>query len=58
MHVVSNENEADLIIHSGSTVPTVEVVLQFKLSASTCGTDMAVASYRLQTNARVLHRQP
>ena len=39
---------AILVIHRESTVPTVEVVLQLKLSAFTCRTDEAIVSYRLK----------
>ena len=45
---------ASLVIHRGSTVPTVEVVLQLKLSAFSCRTDEAIVSYRLN-NATLTH---
>ena len=45
---------ASLVIHRRSTVPTIEVVLQLKLSAFTCRTDEAMVSYRLN-NATLTH---
>jgi hypothetical protein len=42
------------VTHRGSTVPTVEVLLQLKLSAFTCRTDEAIVSDRLN-NATLMH---
>ena len=47
---------AILVIHRESTVPTVEVLLQLKLSAFTCRTDEAV-SKQCDSDARI-HPSP
>ena len=47
---------AILVIHRESTVPTVEVLLQLKLSAFTCRTDEAV-SKQCDSAARI-HPSP